>query len=996
MHITNPKFKLISNNIFELREIDYSSIESNILDILKVAEEYGGFSIKEFKIRDSKINSSELAYTLKKVIIIQLEKGVDTNKIIDLSMSIPEIIDKNYIFINGRRKIPLFQLFDIPQIYRRNIINIRTNICSITILVNEEYPRINISFNGKVIPFANILCGYYSKDEIKNLLDFEFNQGNINLLKQDIERNFERNLDQDDFIKEVGSLFCSQFQKVRGEDILYALEILLKCDIISSKLLKTDNILIAIINCLKQTIDDKDVFNKRIRCWEYIVTSRISKAIYDLCTSNRRTTKPKFNVNSSQIINACNVSNIVQHDFCINPIEELTKLSRCTLVGPGGFSKENVPYYLRDINDSYFGRICPVDTPDRENCGVQQSLLPNYEYDENLQFCEKRLEDTPISVAISMVPFMEHDDQTRLQMAASQMRQAIMLQNFDTPLIKSGCEHIYSKYTSFCHIAKRDGKVMYYDGRLLIVKYDNDDIDIFKTYCRNTYVDNIDIMKVFCNIGDIFKKGDILAESYYMKDGSICFGKNLLTGVVTYYGYNYEDGIVISDKLVKEGKFTSIHYKDLSFMIPPNKILLSLNDQQNKFLPNILETVKVNKPYAIIKEMSTIEPYSVFKQQEELLMSKTTTIIDCNIYVNDYCDIIPEYRRWVQKTVQLQREKENSLQNLLHDVIGRKYSLAIIRKYNLNKFSATKHKIKGEEFSGIYVELSGFYIRPIQVGDKVGNRHGNKGVISKIIPDEKMPQLEDGRRLEIIINSMGFISRMNTGQQFELHMSMSVQDLKNTGLNMLYSGKSQDELKSLFLKYIDIIDSSETRWYYNQFKDNIDKIMIDEDFINKFTIIQSPFESVNLSNRDKAMKYTNSDYSSKLYDPISMKKFQNSIAIGYNYFFKMTHIAEEKMSFRGVGKYNRRTLQPSSGKKMKGGQRLGEMEIHSLIAMEALNNLDECITTKSDCVDKKNKLIAEKISGGTTLYLSEEEEFSEKGESINLFEAYLKQIGIQK
>lgn len=994
--IVNPFYELSAKNIFNLRPVDYSKAITDVREILKVTEEIG-YTVKEFELKDTRFSPSELSYTLKNNLSIKLEKN---GKIIDLSMAIPKLIKGNFIFINGRRKIPFFQLFDIPIIFRKGMIKIRTNVASITIDSNQ--PRIMMSFMGKVFPLSDVLFAYYDKKEIEERFEEELNhsdelEGIRYILATDIIRTYAQNIPREEYVKSIGKKFNESFQHSKGETLVYALKILLKCDIMSSRILGNNNVMEEIIKAVKMDpISDTDFQNKRVRCFEYIISARFAKVVYDLCVTTRNQTKPKFNTNSSQIVNSCNVSDIVQFDFCINPIEELTKLSRCTLIGPGGFNKDNVPEYLRDIDKSMFGRVCPADTPDRENCGVQQSLIVNPNFDKDLRFTEDN-PNIPISVATSMVPFLEHDDQTRLQMATSQMRQAVMLHKFDIPLIKSGCENLYSKYTSFCAIAEEDGEVIFSNEKILAVKYKSGRVSVFDIGVRNTYTENIDLIKTLCNIGDKFRKGDVLAESIYMKQGSICIGKNLLTAVASYYGFNYEDAIVISERLVKESVLSSVHYRDLSFMIPPDKVLINLNKygQPLKFLPKEGETIYPGQTYAKMKEIDG-NSFNIFREATELKAHKKIKILGVELYVNDYCKTITGYIEWIQEKIETQKKKEKDLQDCLTQMLGKDTAQNIVKFHSLNKFSASKFKVKGEEFPGIFVKMYGYYVRPIQVGDKIGNRHGNKGVISNIVPEDKMPKLEDGRAVDIIVNPMGFISRMNTGQQFELNIAMSVMDLKHIMKGMLKEGKSQEGIKEYLLGYIKILDVTEGSWYYGQFEKVLSEVEIDEKFIDNLSVIQAPFESVGRKRVKEILKYTKTPFKYKVYDPIAEDYFQQPLAVGYNYFFKMTHIAQEKMAARGIGLYNRRTLQPLSGKKQKGGQRMGEMEFHALIAHEGEHTIDECATTKSDCIDKKNKYIIETITSEDINYLSEEEEFCEKGESIMLLEAWLLQLGVKR
>ena len=803
MKFINPGYKVNEErSIFTLRKQEYEDLENTIREILIPIEQLG-FTISDFGIKEPKFSSGELFRTLKRNLVIKLKKG-ETE--IDLSMFIPKLVDDNYLVIGGRKKIPLFQLFDIPFVTRGKNIKMRTSVASLMIFEEKEFPYVHISIFGKKLPLSLVMFSYYSYDEIEKM--FEFDQ--INFDEVDLKEDGIKSLSiyekllfdlkkfylgcqvykytRDDLIKQAGIYYSKYDYRVKGEDLVYGLDLILKTDLMSAKFFTTGTVLGDLLNVIKiNDIDDTNFINKRIRCFEYVILSKVSKVVFDFCMLNRTARNPKFGVNSSQILSDCNVSNIIQFDFAINPIEELTMLSRTSLVGPGGFNRDNVPYYLRDIQPSMFGRICPVDTPDRENCGILQSLLPNVNLDENLKFTEEVLEEQPISIPVTMVPFLMNDDQTRLQMSSSQMRQAIMLFNFDQPMIKTGCEGLYTNYSQFIKRAKKDGEVIYVDYDFVMIAYDDGDFDLFNVGARRIYVENIDMMEVYVNEGSKVKQGDIIAESNYCKNGEINIGKNLLTAIMPKDGYNYEDGIIISDRLVKENVLTSVHVKDLSFNIPESKILLSLEKDKYKPLPRpytVQDEKKFKKkydiinhgqPYAILKEMPSnpLEYNSVFKEDISLLAKNTLFVMNVNIYVNKYNEEIKQYSEWVQKTQQRQIEEENRVQEIIYKRLPKLKALQFIRDNNLDKFShGGNYKIKGEEINGIHVEMSAMYLRNIEIGDKIGNRHGNKGVISKIIPHEEMPKMEDGRHVDICINPLGIISRMNVGQVFETNLAM--------------------------------------------------------------------------------------------------------------------------------------------------------------------------------------------------------------------------------
>jgi len=404
------------------------------------------------------------------------------------------------------------------------------------------------------------------------------------------------------------------------------------------------------------------------------------------------------------------------------------------------------------------------------------------------------------------------------------MRQSILLRKFDKPMIQSGCEGLYTKYTQFIKIAKKDGEVLFIDDKYLIVAYDDKEIDLFNIGYRKIYVENMDIMDVYVKIGDKFKAEDILAESNFCKNGEINFGKNLLTAIIPHYGNNYEDGIIISDRLVEEDCFTSIHYKDMSFRLPENKVLKSLVNGEYKPLPNPIETIEIGQPYAKIKEIGSFDPYSVFREEIILEAKKRLIISDVNIYANTWNTEIPEFSEWVEKKIEDQKSKDDAFKEILSSFVGKEEAIKFIKDNGRDNFSfAGKYKSKKQKIEGIQIDMSGIYFRKIKVGDKIANRHGNKGVISNIIPHAQMPKLEDGRNVDICINPLGIISRMNVGQLYEIQLSSSLNDLKKELIRMIDDSTPDKDIKEYLLKYIKIVDNTKTEWYYEQFENQLPK-----------------------------------------------------------------------------------------------------------------------------------------------------------------------------
>ncbi len=1011
MHIENPNFKLLNykNNIFDIRKNEFLNINNIISLMLQPIEELG-FEC-EFEINDIDEKTEELSKSYKKELFIKMKKD-EEEKGINLSLSLPSLIDDNYIYVNGRKKIPQFQLFDIPIVWTKyGDLQIRTNIGIISLYEVKTSPHVYISIIGKKVPLSLFLICYYGIENINKIINNDEKSESIiyNHLLEDIE--YFKLIKSDDYIKIMGEIITKYNQRLKSEELIYIINLIPKLDIFISQFLKNNSIIDQLIESIKFLVktDNSNLKNKRLRCIEYLIYNQLSKFLFNFCLLAKDTKKfPKFNINKNQIMIDCNVSNIILFDFSINPIDELTKLSRLSLLGPGGFDKNNTPEYLRDVNESMYGRICPVDTPDRDGCGVQTNLVPNVKLNDDLTFSDENSNEKHIiSIPVTMVPFLEKDDPTRLQMSSSQMRQSIMLQDPEKALIQSGCEYLYTNKTQFIKRAKKDGFISYIspDDKFIIVVYNDKDCDIIDTQDRRIYVEHMDIMKILVKEGDKVKKDDIIAESNFCINGDISFGRNLLTGILPYHGFDYEDAIVISDKLNREEIFKSWHFIDLSFEINDDKILLSLNEKQYQPLPIIKQHFKPNIPYAIIKNIPKQQSdYNiVFDENDNLSFNKLFIITDSNIYVNSYNQQLPQYTNFIQQKMTNQYEEQEKIKKIIKEYTGNDNSEYARR--NLNKFLPPddikrKYEVKGEPINGLYVELFGVFYREIEVGDKIANRHGNKGVISSIVPEDKMPLLDNGKRLDIIINPLSVPSRMNMGQIFELHLSMSLIDLKNKIKQMLNENKNQNEIKEYLLNYINIIDCTDG-WYYKEFNKQLNDIVIDNEFIDNLTLIQPPFESISYNKLYDALQYTQTKYKYELFEPILNQKLLNDIAVGYMYFFRMVHIAEERLAARSIGSYTKKTLQPTSGIKFKGGQRAGEMEVACIISHEGMENLKEILSTKSDSIDLKNKWMKESIESlddnDLNILGETEEEFDDSlNESVRLLNSNLIVVGIDK
>lgn len=999
-------YSLPKKNIFNYRSSDWGdSIISAVNRMLECGLKYG-VTIKEVSIMDKKIsNYAEIRRTNSKTLKIVLRFLDEQFKDLEFNYEIPWLID-NHFYIGGNKKVGVYQLFDKPLIYRNNIIKIRTNIMSFT-LTKVKIDKKNkyvyqIGIFGKTIPFCKLILAYKGKEEALKYFEIsdlekikKKHNDNYNILIKDFI-----NLLSDSTEKKEDVILESYFKRKSNSVIVDNISLITDIDVFSKSFMKTDNIVDEFITAIKSgPFDDCDYSNKRIRFAEQIIYSYLCKDFYNMFNSLRKSKKDNFSINSKVLLSSANVSPIVQFDFSINPLSELALLSRLSLTGPGGFDKQNVPSHLRDIHPTIFGRICPADTADREGCGTTQYLVPTLDLKDRGIF-GKASKDCINSIAISHSPFMEHNDPTRLQMASSQMRHAIMLEKFDIPMIQSGVEGMYTEQTSFLNIAKMDGEVIYINDDILVIRYIDNSCDAFDIGYKKLFLSVADFCYNKYKVGDKFKKNDIIVESNYLENGRLTIGKNLLTAVMIWYGYNYEDGIVISDKLVKEDKLTSVHYLNLIFEISKNKVLLNLQDDSLGFkpLPEIGDILTKGQIYAkkkTIYDSRNSSNDAIFDSESELTVSENCVVVNSEIFANDWCKIFPQYDDYIKSLIDQQKQKKQKLVDILSKYLTKSELDAFLLEYEISRSDkdVKNYRVKGDMVDGIRIELTAIYKRPIQIGDKVGNRHGNKGIISAIVEEKKMPTLPDGRRAEIIINPLGILSRMNVGQLYELHLSMIIYDLKKEVQKKIKEKKSKNEIFKYVTDFIKIIDKTKNQNYSKQFKSKISKMDLINfsELMDNFYIIQPPFESIDIVELDKAMIYTNTKYEYECYEPISGHNTHNLISFGYMYFIKLNHLARDKSSVRSIGPYTGKTCQPLAGKSKKGGQRLGEMEVWALAAHGATENLDEMLTTKSDSVKKRNKYISKMIQNEDSLVDEWDDEVSQ---GVRLLQGHLKTIGL--
>lgn len=617
-----------------------------------------------------------------------------------------------------------------------------------------------------------------------------------------------------------------------------------------------------------------------------------------------------------------------------NILAELEHLRTVSALGPGGLVRERAGIEVRDVHPSHYGRICPIQTPEGQNIGLILHLanyakvndfgmietpysrvkngkvtgeivylnaadeelyniadatislnedntlkekLIEVRVDGKLGIVERQKVDfidistkQAFSVATSMIPFLNHDDANRALMGSNMQKQSVPCILPEAPLVATGIEEKAARDSGRLIIAKESGVVSFVDANTIKIKNNKGQEDEYKlvNFMRTNNFSSLSHHPIV-NLNQKVKKGDILADNSSTDNGQIALGQNILVAFMSWYGYNYEDAIIISDRLVKEDKFTSVYIEEFVEDVRDTKLGEEITTHD---IPNVGEAKLKNLDEdGIIRIGAEVN-------QGDILVGKITP--------KGETQLTPEER--LLKSIfgeKAQDVKDTSLR-----VKGGKRGFV----KSVKVFSRDKGEINEPGvIKRIYVEVA--HLRNVSVGDKLSGRHGNKGVISRILPQEDMPYMADGTPIDIILTPLGVPSRMNLGQILELHLGMAAHALNYQAIVPPFAGATEEEIK-------------------------------DE------------LEKAGLS-RDGTMT---------LYDGLTGEPFDQDIAVGYMYILKLHHMVEDKMHMRSVGPYSLINQQPLGGKAQKGGQRFGEMEVWALLGHGTAHILREVLTIKSD------------------------------------------------
>ena len=728
-------------------------------------------------------------------------------------------------------------------------------------------------------------------------------------------------------------------------------------------------------------VDDIDhLGNRRVRCVGELLQNqfRIGLARMERTVRERMSTQeleiitPTSLINIRPIIATINEffgsSQLSQFMDQNNPLAELRHKRRISALGPGGLSRERAGFEVRDIHYSHYGRMCPIETPEGPNIGLITSLATfakinqygfieapyrkvdketgrvtdeivymtadtedefviaqaNEPLDEEGCFIDKKVSaryrdeilEVPgsridymdisprqlVSVVTACIPFLENDDANRALMGSNMQCQAVPLLTTDSPIVGTGIEHKIAKDSGSAVLTKEDGVVEKVAADQIVIKGDSGIRHTHKLikFARSNQSCCINYRPIVKE-GERVKRNDIIADGPAMDNGELALGKNILIGFMTWEGYNYEDAVLISEELVKNDVFTSIHVEEYECEARDTKLG---PEEITRDIPNVSEdTLKDLDEQGIIRIGAEVHA-------GDILVGKVTPKGETELTAEERLlrAIFGEKAREVRDT---SLRVPHGEQGIIIDV---------------KKFT----RENGDELSPGVNEVVRCVIaqkRKISVGDKMAGRHGNKGVVSRVLPQEDMPFLEDGTPLQIVLNPLGVPSRMNIGQVLEMHLGYAYRCL---------SLKTREQLENT------IIDDN--------FRQNIidAKSKARE---GRFIKLATPVfdgaqdEDIKLAFKEAGLR---PDFKSVVYDGRTGEKFDNPVTVGVMYYLKLHHLVDDKIHARSTGPYSLVTQQPLGGKAQFGGQRFGEMEVWALEAYGAAYTLQEILTVKSD------------------------------------------------
>ena len=806
----------------------------------------------------------------------------------------------------------------ISEEVAENIQNAGINI--VDIIVGERKVRIigNATCNiHKVLPTVDL-----SKLHFKELV-------NYNVLKNIID-----NTEEKDLVKALEERYDELVPKhITTEDMIASINYLLNLSHGLGKPDDIDHLANRRIRCVGELLQNQ--FRIGLTRLERVVRERMTIQDLDVVT-------PQTLINTKPITSAIREffgsSQLSQFMDQTNPLSELTHKRRISALGPGGLTRERAGFEVRDVHYTHYGRLCPIESPEGPNIGLISALssfanIDEYGFIETpyrkidpethkltdiVEYMSADVEDNYIiaqasepideegrlenkrvrvrfknevievdrdkvqyvdvspkqlvSIAAAMIPFLEHDDAKRALMGANMQRQAVPLMTTESPIVGTGIEYRAAKDSGILVLAQDDGVVEKVTGDAITVKYNNGKkvthkLRKFKRTNGGTCINQKPIVKK----GEIVKKGDAIADGPSTSNGEMALGKNVLIAFSTWEGYNYEDAILLNERLVKEDVFTSIHIEEYDCECRDTKLGA---EEITRDIPNVGDdSLKDLDENGIIRIGAEVRP-------GDILVGKVTP--------KGETELTAEERLLRAIFGEKAREVRDTSLRVPHGEAGTIVDVKIFTRDNSDELGPGVNQI-----IRCYIATK----RKISVGDKMAGRHGNKGVISRVLPEEDMPFMPDGTPIDILLNPLGVPSRMNLGQVLEVHLGGAAKALGWKVSTPVFDGATQADVEELL-------------------------------------------EKAGMSKDGKTI----------LYDGRTGDPFDKPITVGVMYMLKLHHLVDDKIHARSTGPYSLVTQQPLGGKAQFGGQRFGEMEVWALEAYGAAYTLQEMLTVKSDDV----------------------------------------------
>jgi DNA-directed RNA polymerase subunit beta len=821
-----------------------------------------------------------------------------------------------------------------------------------------------------------------------------------------------------------------------------------------------------------------------------------------------------------------NASQLSQFMDQTNPLSEITHKRRLSALGPGGLTRDRAGFEVRDVHPTHYGRICPIETPEGPNIGLIASLatyarINNYgfietpyrrvdagkvassiEYMSALEEADHHIAQASrevtteikadsltvrvngeyvnvdkdkvslmdvspsqlVSIAASLIPFLEHDDANRALMGSNMQRQAVPLLRSKAPLVGTGVERLVAKDSGTSVVTQNDGIVEEVDASRIVVRRFakggelGANVDIYNlTKYQRTNQNTCFNQKPIVLVGDTVRKGDIIADGPSTELGELALGQNILVAFTPWMGYNFEDSILISERLIKEDTYTSIHIEEFECLARDTKLgkeeitrdIANVGEEALKDLDTsgIIRIGAEVKPGDILVGKVTPKGESQLSPEEKLLRAifgekagdvrdtslrvpagVSGTVIDAQVYGREGAErderllsIIEEKKRKLEKDLAVEQNviKNNALSKLKSLLLGKittgvllnedgsqkllskgqsitdadletipfelltyipleqdlEYQVSRVIDGARNQLDAVKMVFsekmdrlrKGDELPAGVIKMVKVYVaikRKLQVGDKFAGRHGNKGVVSKIMPVEDMPYLADGSPVDMVLNPLGVPSRMNIGQILEVHLGWAARNLGEQLKPHLLHYQSEAARKAIKDTFQDEDISSAI--------DNADDASVKkilgtmQNGIHLGTPVFDGARETDVKDLlSRAHVPTNGQMT--LFDGRTGEPFQNQVTVGVMYMLKLHHLVEEKIHARSIGPYSLVSQQPLGGKAQFGGQRLGEMEVWAIEAYGAAYTLQEFLTVKSDDVAGRTRMYESIVKGENVL-----------------------------